>query len=452
MISYFKTRVNQPVRRGQSARIKKQFQGFQCQVAFGLLSGYAMFYLIRMSLSIAKKPLLDAGIVSLDEIGLMGTAFFMTYAAGKISNGFFSDYAHIPRFIAFSLFCSALLEMLMGFNASGIFFIVLFALNGWFQSVGSAPCCVALFNWFPPKQRGTGYALWGGMRNAGEAMAWVITSLVISSLGFSAAFIGSGFAALLSGLCVLFLLKDRPRTYGFPDPSTVYGEPVETEAHYHAKQTLKAQCFILKQPVLWLIALACGAMYMSRYSLSSWAALFLQEEKGYTLIDAGIAMSIIPLAAAIGAVLSGTLSDRWFNANRNLPTLFYGLINIAAFYLLFFVNTNRSIETCALFLSGFSLGGLLIFLAGLNACDLLPKNAVGAVKGFLGVFSYMAAALQEYISSQLIQVKSINEITTYDFSSAKYFWLSTCIISFVLTLFVFPFKRIDILQDENPTT
>lgn len=48
---------------------------------------------------------------------------------------------------------------------------------------------------------------------------------------------------------------------------------------------------------------------------------------------------------------------------------------------MFFGPDNRIVDAVALGMIGFAIGGLVVFLAGLTACDLMPKNAVGAVKG-----------------------------------------------------------------------
>lgn len=95
-----------------------------------------------------------------------------------------------------------------------------------------------------------------------------------------------------------------------------------------------------------------------------------------------------------GAILSGVLSDKVFKGNRNIPNLLYGLTNIAGMCLMFFGPDNRIVDAVALSMIGFSIGGLVVFLAGLIACDLMPKNAVGAVKGLIGLCSYIAASAQ----------------------------------------------------------
>ncbi|WP_045385173.1 MFS transporter [Vibrio rotiferianus] len=442
MFNFFKTRPDLPLSDGSKEEMQARFKRYQWHVFLGLVFGYAVFYVVRMSLGVVKKPMLDAGIVTIEELGVMGSAFFFTYAFGKFSNGFLSDYANIGRFMSFSLLLSGITAVSMGLNTTAFFFVLLWGLNGWFQSVGSAPSCVSLFQWFSPKQRGSRYSIWGGSRNIGEGITWILTASLVSYFGWRAGFIGAGIAAIAAALCMFFILKDRPQTYGLPDSATAFDEEPEIKKKNDPKETRRAQMFIMKQPTVWLIAAACAAMYISRYAMSSWAVLYLQEAKGYSLIDAGFAMSTYPIAGLAGAILSGIISDKLFNSNRHIPTLLYGLANIGGMCLMFFGPDNRIVDAVALGLIGFAIGGLVVFLAGLTACDLMPKNAVGAVKGFIGLFSYIAASGQELVSASLIKITEIDGVTKYDFSQAQYFWLAAGVISLLLALTVWNAKKV----------
>ncbi|MDG3086837.1 MFS transporter [Vibrio hannami] len=447
MLNFFKTRPDLPLSDGSKAEMQSRFKRYQWQVFLGLVFGYGVFYVVRMSLGVVKKPMLDAEIVSVAELGIMGSAFFFTYAFGKFSNGFLSDYANIGRFMSISLILSSITTIILGMNSVAFFFILLWGVNGWFQSVGSAPSCVSLYQWFSPKQRGSRYSMWGASRSIGEAITWILTATLVSYMGWRAGFIGAGIAGIAAGLCMLVALKDRPQTYGLPDAATAFDEEPEIKKKNDPVETRKAQMFVLKQPTVWLIAAACAAMYISRYAMSSWAILYLQESKGYSLIDAGFAMSTYPLAGMAGAILSGIISDKVFNANRHIPTLLYGLANIGGMCLLFFGPENRMVDAVALSMIGFAIGGLVVFLAGLIACDLMPKNAVGAVKGFIGLFSYIAASAQELISASLIDVSEVDGLKHYNFDQAQYFWLAAGVVSLVLALSVWNAKKVNTIDE-----
>jgi OPA family sugar phosphate sensor protein UhpC-like MFS transporter len=90
--------------------------------------------------------------------------------------------------------------------------------------------------------------------------------------------------------------------------------------------------------------------------------------------------------------------------------------------------------TVAFLLYGLSINGLITSLGGLFAVDIAPKKAAGAVMGFIGVFSYVGAAIQERISGFLIGQGTtiVNGARQYDFHNAVVFWLGTSVVSLIL--------------------
>jgi hypothetical protein len=86
-------------------------------------------------------------------------------------------------------------------------------------------------------------------------------------------------------------------------------------------------------------------------------------------------------------------------------------------------------------LFGFGLGGLLVFLGGLMAVDLSSKRATGAAMGLIGVFSYLGAAIQEWISGDLIEAGKtvVNGQTTHNFDHAIIFWVGAAVAAVLLS-------------------
>ena len=80
--------------------------------------GYAIAYTCRLALSVVKKPLIDEGIFSASELGLIGSGLFYAYAFGKLVNGFLADHANLRFFFALGVLCSALLNVGMGFSTA----------------------------------------------------------------------------------------------------------------------------------------------------------------------------------------------------------------------------------------------------------------------------------------------------------------------------------------------
>ena len=134
---------------------------------------------------------------------------------------------------------------------------------------------------------------------------------------------------------------------------------------------------------------------------------------------------------------------RWFGARRNVPTLLFGLLQTGALIVFWLTPPGFAwIDAIALAFFGFGIGGLIVFLAGLIAVDLMPVRAAGAVKGLIGLFSYLAAATQNWISGLLIDnTKHVMAgATTYDFTPAFVFWIGASVLSMALALTVWNAK------------
>jgi OPA family sugar phosphate sensor protein UhpC-like MFS transporter len=415
--------------------IDKLFSSKRWRLFLWLIIGYGFFYTCRLSLSVAKKPMLDEGILSVEQMGIIGSLLLFVYAFGKFFNGFLADRANIRRFMSVALFFSAIANLAFGSVNSFYMFAALWAFNGWFQSIGSAPSVVSLCQWFSNKERGTRYGIWAGAHNIGEGLTFVGTALLVNAFGWRWGFWGPGLACIIVAVIMYINLSDRPQTYGLPNVADYKkdysaGKPSELSVG-------KMQWIVLRTPIVWVLGLSSACMYMSRYAVNSWAIFYLQEGKGYGLVESASAMAAYPIFGLLGAVFSGFLSDKFFGARRNVPTLLYGLLLVFSLTLFYYAPPGLLlVDTIALALFGFAIGGLIVFLAGLIAVDLMPTGAAGAVKGIIGLFSYLGAASQDWISGVLIeQTKvTVDGVTTYNFDNAFFFWIGASIASLLLAL------------------
>ncbi len=418
-------------------QVRNIFEKRRWRVFIWLIIGYGFFYTCRLSLSVAKKPMLDEGVLSVEQMGIIGAVLLYVYAFGKFFNGFLADRANIRRFMSVALFLSATANLAFGSVSNFYLFAGLWALNGWFQSIGSAPSVVSICQWFSNRERGTRYGIWAGAHNIGEGLTFVGTALIVNAFGWRWGFGAPGIACVVIAIIMYINLSDRPQTYGLP--SVAEYKKDDSAGQPSSKSVRAQQLMVLKSPIVWVLGLSSACMYMTRYAVNSWAIFYLQEGKGYELVAAASAMSAYPIFGLAGAVFSGVLSDRFFGSRRNMPTLLYGLLLIGSLCLFYYSPPGMLIvDTIALGLFGFAVGGLVVFLAGLIAVDLMPIGAAGAVKGVIGLFSYLGAASQDWISGMLIeQTKTVVDgVATYQFDQAFYFWIGASIASLLLALTV----------------
>ena len=104
-----------------------------------------------------------------------------------------------------------------------------------------------------------------------------------------------------------------------------------------------------------MLALASGLFYVTRYAINSWGIFFLQEAKGYSVLQAGSIVSVNAMAGLLGTVASGFLSDRVFSGNRFWPALGFGLLYIGATSLFVLGPAHAVMDTVAMALFGWWL-------------------------------------------------------------------------------------------------
>jgi OPA family sugar phosphate sensor protein UhpC-like MFS transporter len=186
-----------------------------------------------------------------------------------------------------------------------------------------------------------------------------------------------------------------------------------------------------------MLGLASASLYVTRFGMTSWLMLFLQEAKGYGDLDAGITTSILPIVGVLGTVLSGTVSDVLFRSRRVPVLLLYGVTLVAALVGLYLVPPgNPWLDRVLVGGIGFAIGGLLVFLGGLMAVDICPREATGAVMGFIGLFSYLGAATQDWVSGLLLESQKtmVDGVPHYGFDRAYLFWIGAAVVSLALTV------------------
>ena len=421
--------------------IAKTFNKNRWQVFFGITFGYALFYVIRLCFSVIKKPLMADGVLNAQQLGVMGSVFFITYGLGKFTNSFLADRMNNKRFFAFGLFMSSILAVFMGFCNSFVPLVVLWGLNGWFQSFGAGPCIVALNQWFTNKERGTYYGVWFTSHNIGAAFTYLATAVIVGAYGWHMGFIMPGIVCMIGSVIIYFCMYDRPETLGLPNVEVLRGG-VKPEAIKSDKTVGQLQWEVVKNPYVWILGMSSLCCYITRYAIESWGIIYLTAEKGYSTIGAGGVLGGMQVAGIVGALTCGWVSDKFFDHKRNMPALIYGILYIIAVAAFLWAPPSFTMDMMSLSLYGFVMGALVCYLGGLMAVDIVPKRATGAAMGMIGLLSYAGAAMQEAISGYLINANMtiVDGVKTYDFHTAGVFWVGAAVVSCLLALTVWNVK------------
>ncbi|MCK5326047.1 MAG: MFS transporter [Woeseiaceae bacterium] len=431
-------------------QVDRLYRHHRREVIFIIVLAYGLGYVCRLALNVVKKPLMDAGIFTPEEVGLIGSMLLYGYALGKFSNGFLADYSNVKRFFAAGLFMSAMLNVGMSMSTVVGVSAALWVLNGWFQGFGAPSCAVALTNWFSNHERGRYYGIWSTAHAFGEGLTYLGIAFLLAlppkglGLPWQWGFWIPAAVCVLAAVLAYRYMQDRPQTFGLPAVAEWKhdGRVVARPGSHVAKSIWKDQLKVLTIPAIWVIALASSSMYITRYAVNSWGNVYLQEIRGFDLFDANLFIFMNTVAGVLGCVAYGYMSDKLFDARRPPANALFGLMELIPLFVIFYGPANNFVLAAALVIYGFGLSGILASLGGLFAIDIAPKKVTGAAMGFIGIFSYVGAGMQDYISGKLIYdseirvVFSVGEYSPtvffYDYTVPIMFWVGASVVSFVL--------------------
>jgi OPA family sugar phosphate sensor protein UhpC-like MFS transporter len=423
--------------------IRPKYLSIRNRTFWGVTVAYSLYYVCRMSLSVVKQPLIDEGVLTAGQLGIIGSALLFVYAVGKFMNGFIADYCNIRRFMFTGLAISAGINLLMGIlgivdsmvalplSVIFILFTLLWGVNGWMQSMGSPPGVISLSRWFPQSKRGTFYSIFSASPYLGEFISFILTGLIVGAFGWQWGFVVAAAAGGAGAVLILLTVSDTPESQGLPSIQQLSGEQLKT---VDKMPTRELQKMIFKHPGIWVIALSSAFIYITKYAIAGWGVLFLQKERAFSLEQATQIIAFSAVFGVLGTVLAGWLSDRVFNSDRIRPAILSGAVSFVSLALFLFAGGGYMMNILYVSVFSLSIGVLYCIVAGLMAVDIVPRKATGAALGIVGISSYIAAGLQDITSGYLIQYNTaqVNGADVYDFGPVSYFWLAAALVSFVL--------------------
>ena len=441
----------------------RKYRHLRLQTLIAAIIGYSLYYICRISLSVVKQPLIDSGTLTAAQLGGIGAALLFTYAVGKFVNGFMADYCNIKRFMATGLVVSAFINLVMGLtglweSAAGIsnialflFFAIIWGMNGWAQSMGSAPAVITLSRWFPLNKRGTYYGFICATPSLGEFLSFLYIGALVTVFGWQWGFIGAAAAGIAGAVIIAIFMHDNPESKGLPPVEVINKEKFDPLRSKSIKQSQKQ---VLLTSGIWIIAISSAFLYICRYAINGWGVLFLQKVKEYPLETATQLIAVYSLLGVVGTVFSGWISDTLFRGKRMVPAILFGILGTGGLLLFLYGDNTMLTNITALVACGLSIGILMSLIGGIMAIDIVPRRGTGAALGIVGIANYISAGIQD-ISTGLLIDANITEVTTaageivkeYDFSQVSVFWIAASALSFLIPVIFW--KKLKAKGDED---
>jgi MFS family permease len=348
-------------------------------------------YFDRQTLSfamplIAKEFNLDPG-----QKGMVLSAFFWTYTVLQIPIGLCADRFNLRWLYAGAFALWSFAQGITGFAGSVGMLIACRMLLGIGESIYLVGGTKTVSLLFPLSQRGLPCGLFDAGTRTGLVLEGLIIGWMLTKFGWQTTFMVVGFAALI-WLLPWFLATPkqmRDTSPGIERPRFVWSEFV----------TLLRSRDLLGV----LLGFFCFDYYW--YFLITWLPSYLFDQRGMTILKAGIYASLPFLVFGICLPLGGWIADRLIRrgwdparARKGIITVAFlsGLLIIPAAYV---TNANTAMLLI--------MGGCLVGLSAPNQLVLLqsctPPKEIGLAVGVYNTVGNIAGILAPLITGFVIK-------------------------------------------------
>lgn len=411
------------------------FKYWRRRVFISVWITYSTFYLCRVNMSIAIPGIMKEFGYTKTALGAIMTCLFFAYAIGQFVNGQLGDRFGARKFISFGLLISGVLNIIFGFTNVITAMMIIWGLNGYFQSMGWAPSVKTVANWFPIEKRGKMSGFLGTSYQIGNAYSWALAGFVGGLLGWRWAFWIPGIIVVFSALHWFLRGRNAPEEVGLPtieeevkNVSTDFG--IRKDHHLGFSYTLTT---VLKNHRIWLVALGLFALNIVRYGFMGWAPTYMFEVQKVAISTAAYKAIAIPVAGCLGAIFAGFVSDRFFQSRRApIAVIMLFLLGLSAWLYPRIPAGNWILSLLCLLFIGFMTYGPHVLMVGTVAMDFATRKAASSAAGFIDCFGYIGAALTGVGSGFLVD--------KFDWNAAFYFWVAGALIAAALMALLWNYK------------
>ncbi|MFH5254889.1 MFS transporter [Burkholderia semiarida] len=381
-------------------------------------------YLDRSNLSIAAPELFKALHIDPVRAGLVFSAFGWTYALMQIPGGWLVDKVSPRVLYAVALALWSAATLLLGFAGSFVGLIVLRLAVGALEAPAYPINNRVVTTWFPTRERASAIGGYTSGQFVGLAFLTPVLAWLQVHLGWHMVFVATGLAGI-AWAAIWYAVYREPRALRGVNAAEIAlirdgGGLVDLESRIAARSertpsTWRDLGVVLGRRKLWGIYLGQFALNSTLWFFLTWFPTYLVKYRGMDFIKSGFLASLPFLAAFVGVLCSGVLSD-WLMRRgasqgfaRKLPIISGLLISTCIIGANYVSSTGWVIAfmTIAFFGNGFaSITWSLV-------SGLAPARLIGLTGGVFNLVGNLSAIATPIVIGLLVDGADFSRAITY---------------------------------------
>ncbi|WP_375582524.1 MFS transporter [Cyclobacterium xiamenense] len=359
---------------------------------------YLFFYTGRHNFGWAATEMAADLEISYTMIGWISAAMLSGYALGQFVNGNLSDRYSPRNMIVLGAILSVGANVAISFSTTYHYILVLWALNGYFQSLAWAPGSRLISNWWKREERGKAFGLYTMAAGSSSVVTFLLSILIIQhGIPWPYLFRLPVLFLLFAAIVFLLVARSKPSQKGYPDLYPDVSNQPTTSWMERYRVVLKNKRFLLT-------SLSLGFESMARYGLLVWVPVHFLGTVATDGAESLWGSLLLPIGMASGAFSFGIVSDKLFYGNR-IRSIGMGMLLAAGTMLVIYVTPpeNWQLGAVLMFLAGFFVYGPQANFWPLSP-EILGERFVGTGVGIMNSSAYLFAALGEPVLGKIIDV------------------------------------------------
>ena len=348
---------------------------------------YFCTYLGRLNFTACIAEINTAEHISKLKLGQISSAFFVCYGFGQLFSGFLADRLCAKRLVGLGLLGSAILNWGMALCHTPDMMVLIWALNGLFQSMAWAPLVRTVADLVPGPQCARICLNLATTTPVGTLAAYGICVICISLGNWQRAFWTGGLFLTVAGVLWLAAITALERLAHRDGIEDVLAQGNVRSTLPEKKST---QQLVLTLAPVCLAACIHGLL---KDGIMTWVPSFLQEKFSLlTAFSVSLTM-LLPLVNLSGVYIGNAVNVRRFRNEASTACLFFGVCGAGLLLWLFWGKESLRITFAVLLFSTTCLTSVSTMLLSLLPLRFRRQGQTATVTGILNAVTYAGSAL-----------------------------------------------------------
>ena len=359
---------------------------------------YLFFYTGRHNFGWAAKDMTAELGVPYTTIGWISFSMLMGYAIGQFVNGNLADHFGARRMVPLGALLSISANIGISYAQNIYIVMVLWAFNGYFQSMAWAPGSRLISNWWSTKERGKAFGFYTTAAGSSSVLTYFLSIILLQQEhSWRFLFRLPVLLLLLAAIVFFIVARDKPSDKGFANLSDDTDMLGDTSWKGRYKVVLKNKSFLTA-------SLAIGFQNMARYGLIFWVPVHFLGQNWKDSPQYLWVTFLMPVGMAVGALSFGSISDSLFKGNRPASIATGMSLSALTALIIYFTHSDHILLNALLmFCSGFFAYGVQANFWPMSP-ELLGEKYVGTGVGVMNMCAYIFAALGEPLFGKVIDI------------------------------------------------